>query len=258
MKLSIRRTVAFATILGTLALSAGVALADQGQGARAGHHHGHHDGLIAAALKLDSLTPEQRTSVEQLAQARRDAGTLVRQADARVLTELAHQVEQATIDAAALQPSLSAEQTAATAQAGVEKDTLMRLHGLLTPAQRDQLVSAFESRHPHRDGGFKHHEGDDHGGKLGLTPEQRKQIHAALQAEHVGQPGQGGRAGFAAGRTALESFRGDAFDPSPLVRVEARGEHAERLAKAMVPVLSAEQRATFAGELRSRATREQR
>jgi Spy/CpxP family protein refolding chaperone len=259
MKLSIRRTVAFASLAGTLALAtAGVAFAGEGQGDHAGHHHGHREGLLAAALKLDSLTPEQRSSIDQLVQARRAAGVPVRQADARLLTQLAVQVEQANVDTGALQPSLNAERSAADAEVAVEKDGLARLHALLTPAQRDQVVASVEGAyrsHRHGDASAHRREHEEHAGKLGLTPEQRREIRTNFTNLAGAAPAPGHARGEL--RTALESFRGDAFDPASLVHAEMHGEFAERLAKAMVPVLTAQQRATFAGDLRARAAHEQ-
>ena len=83
-------------------LPAGVALADDG-GSQApqagaidgGHHgrHGHRQGLVGKALRLDSLTPAQRSTIEGLVRTQRSAWTPVRQADAAVLTQLAQGVE---------------------------------------------------------------------------------------------------------------------------------------------------------------------
>ena len=84
-----------ASLAGAVALvPAGVAYAQQGgSSAHQGHHKGHRGGLVGAALKLDSLTPAQRTAIEQLVQTRKTAEVPVRQADAQVLTVLAQQVE---------------------------------------------------------------------------------------------------------------------------------------------------------------------
>jgi Spy/CpxP family protein refolding chaperone len=259
MKLSIRRAVVFASLAGTLALApAGVALADAGNdAAHAKHHGGHREGLIGASLRLESLTPDQRSSIEQLVAERRAASVPVRQADARVLTELAQQVEQAHVDPDALAQSLSAERSAAVARGTVDKDTLGRLHALLTPAQRGQLVDELTARRA-PEGARTSRERFEHGGsRLGLTQEQEATIRANLGAsrEPAGDAREHARANHAALHAALESFRGETFDPSALVRIEVPGEHAERLARAMTPVLTPAQRASFAGELRNRATR---
>jgi Spy/CpxP family protein refolding chaperone len=260
MKLSIRRSFVFASLASALALvPAGIAFANEAPQGHAKHHRGHREGLVGAALRLGSLSAEQRSSIEQLVQDRRAANVPVKQADARVLTELAQQVEQAKVDPGALQGSLSAEQSAAAARGAVDRDTLAKLHALLTPAQRNELVDAIEAHagnHQENAGGHEKAEGQGGarfgaGGKLGLTPEQKSAIHANLQAERT--PRTENRGEF---RAALESFRGDSFDPTALVGVRSPGERAEKLAQAMVPVLSPAQRATFASHLRARAAHE--
>jgi hypothetical protein len=170
---------------------------------------------------------------------------------------LAQQVEQGKIDPGALEPSLNAERTAAVAQSAVDKDTLNRLHALLTPAQRGQIVDALEATRDAARAGKRRGGPFDGAGKLGLSPEQRSEIRANLRADHGGSGGRSQASGAPHGskRAALETFRGDAFDPASLVHVDVRGERAEKFTQAMVPVLSAEQRATFANELRSRSAR---
>jgi Spy/CpxP family protein refolding chaperone len=257
MKLSIRKVLSFTTFATALALvPAGTAFAQdaqpQGQPQQAKHFHGHHKGLVGAALKLDSLSASQRTQIQQLATNRRTAAIPVRQANAQVLTTLARQVDQGRVDGQALAPSLSAEQSAAQAELQVDQATLSQLHSILTPAQRNQLVDAVEARFAQGgpDGGGRGHGA---GGKLGLTQDQRTQIRANLQAsrpEDAGarQPGQM--------RAVLESFRGGSFDATAMAHAERRGEREERVAAAMVPVLTQSQRTTFAARLRDRAARE--
>jgi Spy/CpxP family protein refolding chaperone len=251
----IRRTVTFASLAGTLALvPAAVAYAHDANEHTKEHHGGHRGGLIGAALKLDSLTAEQRAAIEPLIQQRRAASTPVRQADAQVLTVLAQQVEQAKIDPQGLAPSLGAEQSAATAETAVDADTLNRLHAILTPAQRAQLVDRIEAargQHPHERGG----DGDKSrfGRGLDLTPQQQAEILANLRAE---TPANGAAAPESPHGKLLEAFRGDLFDASAFVHVRSPGEHMEKVAAAMVPVLSPSQRAMFATHLRKHASHE--
>jgi hypothetical protein len=81
-----------------------------------------------------------------------------------------------------------------------------------------------------------------------LSPQQRATIRANLKAEGGQFRGQ-----FHA---LLEAFRGDSFNASAFVTGFVPGERAERLAEAMVPVLTPAQRATFADRLRARASHE--
>src|SRR5579883_3108264 len=100
----IKRIVTFASLAGTVAaLPAGVAFAQTAQPPReqvahGKHHRMHRAGLLGAAMKLDSLTPEQKSQIEQLIAQRRAANVPVRQADAQVLSTLAQQVEAAKAD----------------------------------------------------------------------------------------------------------------------------------------------------------------
>ncbi len=191
----IARVVTLVSLTGAVALApAGVAFAQQAAAAsQPGAHHGHRMGLIGDALKLDSLTPSQRSAIEQLAQTRRTAEVPVRQADAQVLTVLAQQVEQASIDRQALAPTMSARETAAEAARTVDLDTVQKLHDLLTPAQRGQLIDAMEANAQAHAGHGKG--GPGRGGhlaeiakKLGLTDQQKQQIASNLHAERQGQP----------------------------------------------------------------------
>jgi Spy/CpxP family protein refolding chaperone len=260
----IHRLVTFASITSALALvPAGVALAQdaqpQGQ-AHPGEHHrrGRHQGVFGAALKLESLSSEQRSQVEQLVQARRAASAPVRQADAQLLTVLAQQVESAKVDAQAQTPSLAAEQAAQTSEVQVDRATLARLHAILTPAQRNQLVDAIEARaaQGHQDAeGRTHVTGNGFGGaRLGLTPEQKAQIRANLGEAPRGER----KVERGPMHAALESFRGESFDASAVARVQPKGEREARLTNAMIPVLTPNQRTTLATHLRNRAAHESR
>lgn len=254
----IRRAATFASLAGAMALvTAGVAFADDGQSPapenhKGEHHKGHRGGFLGAALKLDSITAEQRASIEQLIAQRRSANMPVRQADAQLLTVLAQQVEQAQVDPQGLAPSLSTEQSAAEAENSVDRETLNRLHAILSPAQRGQLVDRIEGTQAKHEAA---HENKERAGRFGwglqLTPEQRAQIRANL---HAARPTS---ATPHPSRSALlEAFRGDSFDASAFVGVRNPGARMERLAQAMVPVLSPSQRATWAGHLRMRAQHE--
>jgi Spy/CpxP family protein refolding chaperone len=255
-----RKTVLSVSIAGVIALvPCTVALAQQAKASHQEHEHARRAGLLGEALKLASLNADQRAAIQQLIDQRQAATAPVRAADAQVLTALAQEVEQASIDRQALAPALSAEETAATAQSTFEQGALNRLHALLTPAQRSEVVDRLEAAHGKGD--REKHEGHAGGnkvwgGKLGLTPDQKSQIAANLHTEQSGRTNdqQDGERRH----QALEAFRGDSFDASALVHLEHRGERAEKLAQAMVPVLTPAQRATFAAKLRARAAHESR
>jgi Spy/CpxP family protein refolding chaperone len=268
----ITRIVTVASLVGAVALvPAGIAYAQQAATSpHEGHRMGHRMGLVGAALKLDSLTPAQRTAIEQLAQTRRTAEVPVRQADAQVLTVLAQQVEQASINRAALAPTVSARETAAVAARNVDLDTVQKLHDLLTPAQRGQLIDGIEAHFQgHADGGAGKGAGGHGGGhlgmiakKLGLTDQQKAQIASNLRAERQaeGTPAQHPDM-RGAGKAWLESFRGDTFNASASASnipqmMEHRANRMEDLMTAALPVLSPAQRSELATHLRARAAHE--
>ncbi|MDP9151114.1 MAG: hypothetical protein M3O36_14390 [Myxococcota bacterium] len=268
----IRRTLSGVSLGSAVALlPAGVALAQQpSDGAQSatqdrGRHgrEGAPNKLLREASTLDGVTAEQRTAMEGLVRARQAAALPVRQANAHVLLQLAQQVEQASIDDQALAPTVAAEESAAAAESAVARDTLTRLHALLTPAQRAQLVERLKTardgpRESAGEGHERHHRGD-WGRKLALTAEQRTQVAANLRQAFHGKEGERAADGHVAehGRPrALESFVGDSFDASSLVHVERRGEREETVAKAILPVLTPAQRAAFASRLRAHAAHE--
>jgi Spy/CpxP family protein refolding chaperone len=267
----IARIVTLASLAGAVALvPAGVAYADAAGASQPGaSHHGHHRmGLVGAALKLDSLTPAQRTSIEQLAQTRRTAEVPVHQADAQVLTVLAQQVDQAAINRQALAPTVSARESAALSARTVDLDTVQKLHDLLTPAQRGQLVDAIEARGQ----GHAGHGGADGGPgagrfagiakKLGLTDQQKQQIASNLRAERGSNGDAGPHPDFrAAGHAYLEAFRGDTFNasasaPNMQPMMERHAGRIEDLLTAALPVLSPSQRSELSTHLRARAAHE--
>lgn len=263
----ITRIVTVASLAGAAALApAGIAYAQQAvTTAHEGHHQGHRMGLVGAALKLDSLTPAQRTAIEQLVQTRRSAETPVRQADAQLLTALAQQVEQAAINRAALAPSVTARENAALAARTVDLDTVQKLHDLLTPAQRGQLVDGIEAHFQGQAGKGERGHGERLGmiaKKLGLTDQQKAQIAANFRAERQAEGDAGQHPDFrAAGKAWLDAFRGDAFNasasaPNGAAMMERRANKMEDLLAAAVPVLTPAQRAELASHLRARAAHE--
>jgi len=255
------------SIVSALALfSGGTALADTAQESTPQHAERaaeHQRGLLASAVELDTLSPEQRTAIEGLVGQYRDASRPVRAAEGQLLTALAQQVERSdttSIDTNALAPIVANKEKADAAEAAVEVDALTRLHALLTAAQRSQLVDAVEAEHGVGRGDAGHRP-DHHrmGGKMGdfaslsLTADQKAAIFANFREK---TDGGGWKARATARRQTLESFRGDSFDAAAWVRSEARrGERIEHFAVAAAPVLTPVQRALLAARLRARAAR---
>jgi Spy/CpxP family protein refolding chaperone len=267
MKLSLGRQlsgIVTVALAGALTLGAGgIAFAQQAapppQSDASPPQHRHHEGLVAQALTLPSLTAEQRTAIEKLVETRRAAEAPVKQADAALLTALAKQVEQAALDRQALAPDVQARDGAATAARAVDRETLQQLHDLLTPAQRGQLVDAIEAEGHGWDGHGRREHLEHMEERLGLSEQQDAQIAANLRAERQ-HPPDGGHHGPGEGRQAwLESFRTASFNATAAGGPHGagpHGDHLENLMQAMLPVLSPAQRAQLAAQLRHRAAHE--
>lgn len=246
-------------------------------------HHGHRprEGLLGRALTLDSLSSDQRAQIDQLMQSAQTTHVPVRAADAAVLTALAQQVESGSIDESALAPAMQARHSAEAAARSSQEDAVAKLHAILTPAQRGQLVDAVEARmgahagHPHARGGRDHGMLSHLSSELGLSDQQREQIASALEAQHVSQANGAAPTPTPAGavpphRAWLEAFRGDSFSPNapapgsndgPFTDAHKQahdGMHMEHVLEAAVPVLTPAQRTELATLLRARAARETR
>lgn len=265
-------SVASATSLMAIA-SASVAFADEGAEAREAPHHGaghsHRRGLVAQALRLESLSPDQRAAIEQLASAERAATLPLRQADAVVLTQLAQEVERGAIDRGALSGAAGRASAAAAAQAAI-RSADAKLHDALTAEQRAELVTQIEAHAA----ALRGHAGE--GGphplaglarRLGLSPQQEEQVRAALASERSASSASGAELPKGeralAWRAWLETFRGDAFDAGAaptreMAGVGGPGARFEAVLEAAVPVLTPVQRATLARVLRERAAHESR
>jgi Spy/CpxP family protein refolding chaperone len=287
----IGKVVLFASLSAPLLAGSGLAMAQAtatapvAEAGTGGGHHGHHhrEGLLGRALKLDSLTSDQRSQIEQLMQSERTAHAPVRAADAAVLTALAQQVESGTINETALAPTVQARQSAEATARSSQQDAVVKLHAILTPTQRGQLIDAIEAGmashagHPHGGGDHNHGMLSHLSSELGLSDQQTQQIASTLHAQHASHtngaaPANAPPAGAPAHQAWLESFRGDSFSPTPPSAAPGpsggafaahakggmRGMRMEHVLEAAVPVLTSAQRTELATLLRARAAHESR
>jgi len=278
-----KRTFAKLVVIASLAGSAALvpALAGAQVGSTAGGDstasgeakHAHHPGpamaVIHAALQIDSLTVQQRASIEALKKAEHEAVIPARAAQSRVLTALAAQVEAGNIDRGAIAPAVQAAEAADSSARAAARDTLQKLHDILTPAQRSELVSTIEAKMAAHENaasgeGGNAPAGQGHGGllahwsaKLGLSAEQQAQIAANLKSAADAQPpvAAQGQARRAERERWLESFRAGDFNAnaSALTPPHDMTVHIEDVLQAAVPVLTPAQRTQVATELRQRA-----
>ena len=278
----------FASVASLVAVTASLALGtgavafaspDAGQTAEAGaHSHGHrgHRGdLLRASLHLDSLSSAQRQQIEALVQQEKAAHANVAAARSQLLDAVAGRVAAGDVDDVALAPNVQAVEGAIQADEPGDRAALEKLHAILTPAQRVELVTKLEShgRGGHKaDAGEHGREGAGHearGGRgggmwgraLGLTDAQKAQI--AVNLKSIGPAPD--KAVWKEARDArvhlLEAFKADRFVMNEVApprdpRVIEQGvDRIVRIAKASAPVLTQEQRATAAAKLHEMATR---
>jgi Spy/CpxP family protein refolding chaperone len=271
MKHWLRRIALTASVAGAVAPLPGNAHAeasDPPAGSRAAQpqpnamlHQG--GGLATQALDLASLTPLQRTQIQQLVAERRSAAVPVSRANRILLTKLADQVDQASIDRDKLAPAVGAVDSAVDAAMPVQLDALNRLHKILTPGQRNTVVDRAEARIAERRAAARETWASDESpgpaeaapehavARLGLTSEQKSEVVARAGATRA-RPSES-----LAEQTSqfLEEFRSDGFDARAFAHPPRAGEHEAKVAEVVLPVLTPAQRTMYATILRDRAQR---
>jgi len=150
----IAKLISSASVLAVLVCGTALpAFAGGGEGGGAAHaehknhNNGHHKGasLLREAASLPSLSASQRADIQKLEAEQAAQRAPVHAARGAVLQKLATQVEAGKIDRAALAPELQAQTQAKVAERSYERTTVERLHALLTPAQRAELVAKIEA-----------------------------------------------------------------------------------------------------------------
>jgi Spy/CpxP family protein refolding chaperone len=258
-------------VVGSTVASAAPEPQQQKAGAAHHRHHGRGD-LLHASLRLESLSASQRTQIEQLVASEKAATANVRAARGQLTQAVAAGLGAGSVNEQALGPQLQAVEGAIQADEPVMRGTLEKLHAILTPAQRTELVSKIEAREARmqarmaerRDGGSAQaNEGGvgPWGRALGLTDAQRAQIKANLGSAPAGDPSLRVEARVERQRV-VEAFKGDRFVMSEIAPpadprlIDEEAGRMVRLAKAAAPVLTADQRATAAAKLQQMAAHE--
>lgn len=246
--------------------------------------------MFGSALGEVALRPEQRTELEKLALAADQRHAAMAEGKKDLMLAVADQVEKGAIDKAALQPKI--DRIVADLEKGRPEDNaaLARMHAILDPEQRNAFVDALESRFKggHHGGKGKHRgergegekgEAGEHHGRMGgfhglkqlsddlkLTDDQKTKIFEAIKASRESEKGKGEHHGMRGrmgeGKKALESFRGDKFDPAAAapspdkIRAQAT-EGSTRIvgiAQTVLPILTPEQRKIAADKIRAMAS----
>jgi Spy/CpxP family protein refolding chaperone len=223
-------------------------------------------GLLTQALAKVTLRPEQKTEIDKLVSEAAVRHEGVSKARNALKNAVATQLESGSFNRAELSGEVAALESAVTQTAAADRAALVRLHGILDSAQRNQLVDAFqELRRPAKaERGFGRR--GEHGmlfkarewaRDLSLTDEQVGTIRSAMrdkfQADRTGK----GRDGWRRGghKQLFEAFRSDNFtldeNTFPAAR-RARG--ASRMLEVLevaVPTLTPDQKKRAAEKLRA-------
>lgn len=224
---------------------------------------------VADAFAEVALRPEQRASIEQELGQAEDRHAKLGPLGKDVVLLLADQIEKGVIDEAALQPKVDAAVAAFKPMQGEDRKAIQRVHDLLDADQRSALVDALDAKHRERfgkdhmgGGGFRKIAED-----LDLSMDQKARIFQAVRAEASARGDeehgvkQGGWGEMKERREkTMESFKTDQFQVDQAMppmdldkggkKMLARG---VRVARAALPILTPEQRATVARILRERA-----
>jgi Spy/CpxP family protein refolding chaperone len=239
------------------------------------HHRHHHHGGFAMfiAMSLDSLnaTPEQAAAITKIRTDMRAAMAPAHDAEKAVLLALADGIEANKIDQPKLAAAIAQVTTAAASVHGAVADSLSALHATLTPPQRAALVDKVEGHFEvwhHTNAPVEAATRDAHGGHLGklanelaLSREQVETIRASFASSMSGVPHFDRAEADAHLRAFGDAFAGDSFDPKALSTGGAVNAHMAawgmmrtvHFYEAVLPVLTSEQRAKLAGDIRRHA-----
>jgi len=268
-------TIALSLLGASLATTAAFAQPEQPQQQQQqqGHAHQRHHrggGIYGQALKLGSLRDDQRQAIEQIKVAMKGPRQAAKTARGEYAAVLAAQIQSGGVNPAILQLKASQVVTTAMAESVAAKAGLAKLHDVLDKSQREELANGIEARmdrhgqgaqgRPHAGGQGKRHGGAGKLAKeLSLSDAQKEQVKDILKEEHQAHKNPQGRANAKAQHKAmLESFKQDSFTPS--MDASAAGTRAkERVmvytetVQKIVPILTAEQKVTFAEKMKAHA-----
>jgi len=223
-------------------------------------------GLLTQALAKVSLRVEQKAEIDKMVSEAAVRHQAVAKARAALKNAVATQLESGSFNRAGLSTEVAALEAAVTQTAPADRAALVRLHGILDSAQRNQLVDAFQElrRSAKAEGGFgkrgghgKFFKAREWARDLSLTDEQVGTIRGAMrdkfQADHAGK----GRDGWRRGghKKLIEAFRSDNFtldeNAFPAVRHAKGASRMLDVLEVAVPTLTPEQQKRAAEKLRA-------
>lgn len=231
--------------------------------------HRHHDPgrLIKETIEKLNLRPDQRVAVDRVHQTILGKMVAASGEHTALIEALAKTVGSGFVNQSELDPALRRIVRSMATMKPMFMNALNELHRTLDTEQRARLVQLLEEHHAkhqqkmgcgHRGRFFKRF-----GKKLGLSEQQREQIHqlamAGLTPEERAHMRQIHEQRWQRHKAALEAFKAESFDAAKLpIFNEPQNErmHVERmvrLLKVALPVLSPEQRTQLAEHLQQGA-----
>jgi Spy/CpxP family protein refolding chaperone len=238
------------------------------------HHHGGVTLLIAMSLDTLGISPEQRPAVEKLRADLHARMEPARSAERGLVTTLADGLSAGNIDEGKVDLGLADVGTAAASAEGASVDALNELHGILTPVQRAALVDKVEAHwavwQTANGGGPSVAEGPAEasagylamlGADLDLTADQMNRIRAGIGSDARRLPMFDPQEMTAQLRAFGDAFRSETFDArgsalanTASTRMISWGAgRMARFVEAVSPVLTTDQRVSFALRLREHA-----
>jgi Spy/CpxP family protein refolding chaperone len=239
------------------------------------HHRHHHHGGFAMfiAMSLDSLnaTPEQAAAITKIRTDMYAAMAPAHDAEKAVLLALADGIEANNIDQSRVHAAIAQLTGAAAGVQDAVAGSLNALHATLTPPQRAALVDKVEGHFEvwhHTNAPDEAATRDTHGGHLGklanelaLSPPQVETIRASFASSISGVPHFDRAEADAHIKAFGDAFASDTFDAKALAAGGSVNAHMAtwgitrtvHFYKAVLPVLTPEQRAKLAHDIRRHA-----
>ena len=246
-----------------------------------GMGEGPHQKLFKVIKQLD-LRADQRVAVESLAKDMKAKCAPLRKLRKQAMTEVAAGVRAGKIDKAQVQALILQAKASAESLKPDFQTSLNKLHAILDPAQRTQLVALIKEK---KQEGFKGMRGK-HRGKmakmakqLNLTEAQQEQIKAAMKAQFKNR-GKDRSAMSGKDRSAMsgkwqqrradmkaaaQAFTSDTFDARSLALFQKgpgkshhKGMRMVKMSETILPILTETQREQLATIIDKRAARKGR
>jgi len=243
-------------------------------------YHRHHNGglttFISMAIDTLGLDDAKKEAIEKIQSDLRTKTAPAREAENELLAAIADGVAAGKLDTAKINAAVEKHAAASTGVHEATADALTQLHDALTPAERAALVDKVNAHwevwrkvNVEEKAGKK----DEQGGHLAkltkllaLTPDQVDKISAALATDTPATPKTDPKVEEVHIQAFATAFLADKFDPKSLAPSAAAsaghvarhgGGRLVRFYAAVTPVLTPEQRATLAAEIRERANDDQ-